>query len=161
MELEITIKEKLEKLLSEIRALRKRVSLFVVLQREDRDTWDLIIGGENLRTKENLDLIIKIIKKLFKKDEIVKLPRLILLNSSHPLLNSINRAFAVGGGVVKIENTRIDNVFIKNAYLFPVYSKSIDYTAQKEKHEVEEESVEIKDTKSSSTTQPIINKYQQ
>ena len=155
MELDITIIEKLKGLLSKITLLKKRISLFAIIQREDADTWDLVVGGENLRTKENLDLIIKITKKIFEKDEIIRFPRLILLNSNHPLLNSINRAFAVEGGAVKIENTRIDNIFLKNAYLF--YSKNLGYPTKKEKYEIEEKNVKLKDTTTSSTTQTSID----
>ncbi|NQU99611.1 MAG: hypothetical protein HQ538_02635 [Parcubacteria group bacterium] len=151
MELDITIIEKLKELLSKITLLKKRISLFAVIQREGVDTWDLVVGGDDLRTKENLDLIIKITKKIFEQDEIIRFPRLILLNSNHPLLDSINRAFAVEDGAVKIENTKIDNIFLKNAYL--LYSKNLGYPTKKEKYEVEEENVKIKDTASSSTTQ--------
>lgn len=155
MELDITIIEKLKGLLSEIISLKKRISLFAVIQREDADTWDLVVGGDNLRTKENLDLIIKISKKIFEQNEIVRFPRLILLNSNHPLLKSINRAFAVEGGAVKIENTRIDNIFLRNAYLF--YSKNLGYPIEKRESEVEEKNVRIKDTATGSTTQTSID----
>jgi len=155
MELDITIIEKLKGLLSEITLLKKRISLFAVIQREGADTWDLVVGGDNLRTKENLDLIIKITKKIFEQDEIIRFPRLILLNSNHSLLNSINRAFSVEGGAVKIENIRIDNIFLKNAYLF--YSKNLGYPTEKEKYEVEEKNVKVKDAANSSTTQTSID----
>jgi len=155
MELDITIIEKLKRLLSEIISLKRKISLFAVIQREDADTWDLVVGGDNLRTKENLDLIIKISKKIFEQNEIIGFPRLILLNSNHPLLSSINRAFAVEGEAVKIANIRIDNIFIRNAYLF--YSKNLGYPTEKEEYEIEEKNVKIKDTATGLTTQTSID----
>ncbi len=155
MELDITIIDKLKGLLSKIISLGKRISLFVVIQREDANTWDLMIGGDKLDTKENLDLITANINKIFEKNEIVLFSRLILLDSDHSFLNSINRAFAIEGGSVRIENTRIGNVFIKNSYLF--YSKSLAYTGQKAKQEIIEENVKVKDTSTSSTAQKDID----
>lgn len=155
MELDITIIDKLKGLLSKIISLRKKISLFAVIQQEDANTWDLVIGGDKLDTKENLDLIAANVNKIFEKNEIVLFSRLILLNSDHSFLNSINRAFVVKGGSVKIENTRIGNVLIKNAYLF--YSKSIDYAGQKGKQEIIGENVKVKDATSSTTTQKDID----
>ncbi|XOA43037.1 MAG: hypothetical protein ACKKMO_01015 [Candidatus Nealsonbacteria bacterium] len=155
MELDVTIIDKLKGLLSKIISLGKKISLFVVVQQEDSNTWDLVIGGNKLDTKGNLDLITANIKKIFEKNEIVLFSRLILLNSDHSFLNSINRAFAIENGSLKIENTRIDNVLIKNAYLF--YSKSIDYTGPERKQEVIEENVKVKDTTTSSTAQKNID----
>jgi len=149
MDLEITIIEKLRGLLSTILSLKKEISLFAVIKRKDTDTWDLVIGGNDLRTKENLRLIIRIMRKQFDKNEILKFPRLILLNSNHPFLDSINKAFSMEGGLAEIIDTKIYNVFIKNAYL--LYSKSIKSYKKKDKYEIGEKKSFSASTRTSSS----------
>lgn len=155
MNIDITIKEKLDSLLSKLRGLGKPISLFAVIQREDMETWDLLIGGENIRNKENLDLVARIIRQTFDESEIIKIPRLVLLDSDHPIIISINKAFSIEGGVTRIENIKINNFFIKNAYL--LYSKSIHRT-EKEEHYQEQKKQIVKKTLTSSASGNITRK---
>jgi len=121
MELSTIIITKLKELFGIILS-EQRISLFIVIQRGDANMWDIVIGGDCLRTKKNIDSILKIINRIFKKNEIILFSRLILLNLDNSFLNSINQTFSAEGGSIKIENTRINKILIKNAYLF--YSKS-------------------------------------
>jgi len=155
MELDITIIEKLETVLVKIRKLSMAISLFAFVQREDTSTWDLVIGGKDIETKDNFDLIAKIIRETLNKNEIVEVPRLVLLNSNHPFLVGINRAFDVEGKPAKLENIGIDKFFIQTAYLF--YSKNLGYPTKEKKYELEEKNVKIKDTETSLTTQTSID----
>jgi hypothetical protein len=114
------IKEKLKNILTEV-LKTKPLSLFVVIKREDANLWDLVMSGSNLDSQENLNEIIKIINKNLERNEVVLLSKLVLLNSSDPFVKNFNNAFSVDGGDMEILNAQINNVFIKQAFLF--YSK--------------------------------------
>jgi len=151
MDLDITIIDKLQGLLSNIISLKKKVSLFVVIRREDADTWDLVFGGDKIDTKINLDLITANMNRIFEKNEIVLFSRLTLLNSDHPFLDSINKTFTKGGGLMKIENTRIDNIFVKDAHL--IYNESIESIKRRDEDELKEKDVvKAEDAIASTTT---------
>lgn len=156
MGLDITIIEKLKALLSKVRGLGHEVSLFTVMQREDSDSWDLVFAGDNLRTKENLDTIVKLIKDIFEENEVPKFPRLILLNSDNIFAKSINKAFAMEGGSIRIKNSQVDDILIKDAYL--LYSKNISVPLKKVEYLHKGiRSVKIKNSTTSASGQVDIN----
>ncbi|KPJ54959.1 hypothetical protein AMJ47_02740 [Parcubacteria bacterium DG_72] len=120
MEIDKEIIAKLKNILDKMRE-EKNISLFIVILREDSNVWDLVIGGRNLDTKENLEWGVKIINKELDKDEVVLFSRLLLLNSDNPFVENINKSFRMPEGTVRIQNSKINNIAIKDAYLF--YSK--------------------------------------
>lgn len=155
MELDITILEKLKGLLSRVLGIENRVSLFVVIQRENLDTWDLVFAGNNIRTKENLDAILRQVRTIFEGDELLKFPRLILLDSDNNFVKGINRAFAIDGGTIRIKNSQIDDVFIKDAYL--LYSKKSVLESRKDQEIQPKEGVKIKSSVTSASGKVNIN----
>ena len=111
---------KLTTSLNEIRNV-KDISTFVIIKRDDTSVWDIVIGGPNLDTQENLIQIANIFKKFLEPNELRDFSRIVLLNSTDNFITNVRRAFSVENGDVKIQNTQINNIFIKDAYL--LYSK--------------------------------------
>ena len=121
MEIDKEIIAKLKNILDKMRE-KKDISLFIVVLREDSRVWDLVVGGKNLDKRENLEWGIKIINKELNKDELVLFSQLLLLDSDNLFVKNINKAFRMPEGTVRIQNSKINNIAIKDAYLF--YSKA-------------------------------------
>src|SRR3989344_3567990 len=115
------IRNKLKEIFREV-SITKRLSLFVTIQREDSNLWDLVMGGENLDSQENLIEIIDIINRILDRNEIVIFSKLVLLNSTDSFVRNFNTAFRTTNGDLEIQNSKINNISIKHAYLF--YSRS-------------------------------------
>lgn len=111
---------KLSNSLNEIRNV-KDISTFVIVKRDDTSLWDIIIGGSNLDTQENLVQIANIIKKHLIPNELRDVSRIVLLNSTDNFINNLRRTFSVEYGDMELQNAQINNIFIKHAYL--LYSK--------------------------------------
>ena len=107
---------KLSNSLNEIRNV-KDISTFVIVKRDDTSLWDIIIGGSNLDTQENLVQIANIIKKHLIPNELRDFSRIVLLNSTDNFINNLRRTFSVEHGDMELQNAQINNIFIKHAYL--------------------------------------------
>jgi len=121
MEIDKGIIAKLKNILDKMKE-EKNISLFIVVLRENSNVWDLVIGGKNLEKRENLEWGIKIINEEFSKDELVLFSRLLLFDADNLFVRSINKAFHMPEGTVRIQNSKINNIAIKDAHLF--YSKA-------------------------------------
>ena len=97
------------------------VSTFVIIKRDDVVLWDIVIGGTNLDTQENLVQIADIIKKYLLPNELREFSRIVLLNSTDNFISNLRRTFSVESGDMELKNAQINNIFIKHAYL--LYSK--------------------------------------
>ena len=82
------------------------------------------------------------------EEEILNFPRLVLLNSDNVFAKSINKAFATEGGDIRIKNSQINDIFIKDAYL--LYSKHI-VQPKKEEYLPKEQGIKIKNLKTSAS----------
>ncbi|HSR89265.1 MAG TPA: hypothetical protein VLK22_02580 [Candidatus Udaeobacter sp.] len=115
------ILKKLRSILDEI-LIPKKITLFVVIKRDDSDLWDLVIGGEQLDNQVNLSELAELINKRLDRNEIILFSRLVLLNSTDLFVKNFNQVFSMEtSGSMEIQNSQINNVFIKQAYL--LYSK--------------------------------------
>jgi len=98
----------------------EKLSLFVVIKRVDVHLWDFVFAGEKLDTPDNLKIIADIIRKELDKNEMIHVSRVVLLNSTDPFAKNFNSTFSVGdkNGCVTINDSQINNIRIKEAYLF-------------------------------------------
>jgi len=103
------IRNKLKEIFREV-SITKRLSLFVTIQREDSNLWDLVMGGENLDSQENLIEIIDIINRILDRNEIVIFSKLVLLNSTDSFVRNFNTAFRTTNGDLEIQNSKINNM---------------------------------------------------
>ncbi len=118
--MEREIINKLSICLNEIRNV-KDISTFVIIKREDTTLWDIVIGGPNLDSQENLVQIVNILKKTLIPSELRDFSRIVLLNSTDNFISNLRKTFSVENGSMELQNAQINNIFIKHAYL--LYSK--------------------------------------
>ena len=74
--------EKLKKLCAKIAEAKGPLALFAVAQRDDVDTWDIIVSGQNINDKDNGELVnlIKLVREVFPNGDITIFSRLVMLN---------------------------------------------------------------------------------
>jgi len=111
---------KLSDALNEIRNT-KNISTFIIIKRDDSELWDIVIGGPNLDNQENLVQVATILRKILSPNELRDFSRIVLLNSSDAFISNLKTAFSVEHGDMELQNSQINNIFIKQAYL--LYSK--------------------------------------
>jgi len=97
------------------------VSLMVALKPDDSNLWDLVLGGQELDNQDYLKKFIALLNKILVKEDLIQFSRMVLINSDASFTTNFTGAFQVEGSDVELKNTRIDNVFIKEAHIF--YSK--------------------------------------
>ncbi len=110
--------KKLNKVLESI--LKERdVVLFAVIKREDAELWDIVISGNQLDNQENLRWIIGLINNVLEKNEMTAFSRLLLLNTDEDFVKNLTKTFGftTKDGRMELKNVRINNIFIKHAYL--------------------------------------------
>lgn len=114
--------EKLKKVLEKILEENKDIIFFALIRKPDMSTWDLVISGKNLNeTAEDVTPIVKLINKTFDKNEITIFSRLVILNSESLFIKNIIKSFHIGDrSVLRIVNSKINNILIEEAYLFGV-----------------------------------------
>jgi len=112
--------EKLKIVRKEVLDKFGKLLLFVVIKRADANLWDLVFAGDKLDQSDNLKTIADIVRKELDKNEMVSISKLVLLNSNDPFAEDFNSTFSVGdgNGWMTIVNGQINNVHIKEAYLF-------------------------------------------
>jgi hypothetical protein len=118
--MEPNILEKLKIVRAKVLEKFEKLSLFVVIKRVDVHLWDFVFAGEKLDTPDNLKIIADIIRKELDKNEMIHVSRVVLLNSTDPFAKNFNSTFSVGdkNGCVTINDSQINNIRIKEAYLF-------------------------------------------
>jgi hypothetical protein len=118
--MEKEIINKLSLSLNEIRNA-KDISTFVIIKRADDALWDIVVGGLNLDTQENLIQIANLFKKNLKPSELKEFSRIVLLNNTDAFIKGLKNTFLVENGNIELQNAQINNIFINHAYL--LYSK--------------------------------------
>jgi len=118
--MEPNILEKLKTVRSKVIEKFDRLSLFVVIKRVDVNLWDFVFASEKLDNPENLKVIADIISKELDRNEIISISRVVLLDSTDPFAKNFNSTFNVGdgNGYMTISDSQINNIRIKEAYLF-------------------------------------------
>lgn len=115
------IEKKLNQILNAILEVGIDISFFAIIRTGDADRWDLVIGGKNIENQKDFLAILKIVKNMLDRNEIVFISRLALVNSDRPFIKNINQAFNIGGGaMITIRDSRINDIFIKEAKIFSV-----------------------------------------
>ncbi len=118
--MEKEIINKLSSSLSEIRNT-KDISTFIIVKRDDNALWDVVIGGSNLDTQEDLSQIANVFRKNLNPNELRDLSRIVLLDSKDDFIKNIKSTFSIEHGSMELQNAQINNILIKHAYL--LYSK--------------------------------------
>jgi hypothetical protein len=93
------------------------VSIFVVIKRSEATLWDIVIGGKNLDTQENLIQIADVLKKNMQPNEMRIFSRTVLLNSTESFVVNLRQAFSIERGAMELRDTQINNIYIKHAFL--------------------------------------------
>lgn len=112
--------EKLKKVREEVLKKFEELSLFVVIRRIDANLWDFVFAGEKMDQPTNLKPLVEMINKELNDNEIINISRLVLLNSDDLFAKNFNSTFNVDNknGYLTIKDSQINNVGIKEAYLF-------------------------------------------
>ena len=118
--MESNILEKLKLVRSKALEKFEKLSLFVVIKRVDVNLWDFVFAGEKLDNPDNLKTVADIVRKELDKNEIINISRIVLLDSTDPFVKDFNSTFTVGdgNGCMTINDSQINNIRIKEAYLF-------------------------------------------
>jgi hypothetical protein len=118
--METSTLEKLKNVRKEVLNKFEGLLLFVVIKRADANLWDFVFAGDKLDQSDNLKVIADIILKELDKNELVSVSRVVLLNSDDPFARNFNSTFSVGdgNGWMTIIDGQINNIRIKEAYLF-------------------------------------------
>lgn len=118
--MDINTLEKIKIIRENVIKIFETLSLFVVIKKTEVNQWDFVFAGNNLDDSKNLKVIAEIINKELNENEIINVARLVLLNSEDPFAKNFNSTFKVGSdnGYLTINDGQINNISIKEAYLF-------------------------------------------
>ncbi len=116
-------KEIINKLSNSLNEIRNTfsISVFLIIKRSDDALWDIVIGGVNLDSQDNLTQIANIFKKSLLPNDLRNFSRIVLLNSTDNFVKNIRLAFSIENSDMELVNAQINDIFIKHAYL--LYSK--------------------------------------
>jgi hypothetical protein len=107
----------LERLIS---AEKGNFRLFALFLREDApNKWDLVVAAPWMDSNQGaaLRLIDSKLQKSFAVGEILKLSKIVIIESGSPLLSSLNRAIRVLHGCVEVKDSDFFGLEIKHAYI--------------------------------------------
>lgn len=94
--------------------------LFALFLREDApDLWDLLITANWVEKNkaESLKYISVHLNKYLKPDELIKLSRILPIDSNNPGLKAIHKAIQIEHGNAEIKDSNFFGLQIKHAYL--------------------------------------------
>jgi hypothetical protein len=94
--------------------------LFALFLREDApDLWDLLIAANWVEKDkaESLKYISAHLNKYLKPEELIKLSRILAIDSNNPGLEAIHRAIHIEHGDAEIKDSNFFGLQIKHAYL--------------------------------------------
>jgi hypothetical protein len=95
-------------------------NLFVLFEREDiKDRWDILISMPFSEEMKN-EIITKIHSELLKvlpNEAVIKLSRIVMFETSNPIVESFNMLAKVKHGNVEIKDSLVSNIRIKQALL--------------------------------------------
>jgi len=108
---------KIERSLSEKKGA---FNLFALFLREDApDKWDLLIAAPWLERNrpDALRYIAQALQKSLRKDELLKLSRIVIIDQENPALDALQSAIHVEHGDTEIQNSNFFGLQIRHAYL--------------------------------------------
>lgn len=116
-------KEIINKLINSLNEIRNifDISVFLIIKRGDEALWDIVMGGTNLDSQDNLNQIANVFKKKLLPNDLRNFSRIVLLNSTDSFVKNIRQLFVTENSDIEIIDTQINDIFIKRAYL--LYSK--------------------------------------
>jgi hypothetical protein len=94
--------------------------LFALFLREDApDLWDLLIAAKWVEENKanSLKYLSSQLTKHLKQDELIKLSRILIIESNNPGLKAIHRAIQIEHGKAEIRGSNFFGLQIKHAYL--------------------------------------------
>jgi len=94
--------------------------LFALFLREDApDKWDLLVAASwiNKDKVAALKYVASKVQTCLKRDELVKLSRIVIIDDDNPALGAIQRTVHIEHGVVEIKNSSFFGLNIRHAYL--------------------------------------------
>jgi len=95
-------------------------TLFALFLREEaEDKWDLVLSANWFEDdkKKTLDYIVKQIKNELEPQDMVEISRIILLEPSHPLVQTVNSVIRTEHGKAEFVDCRFSNIFVKHAFI--------------------------------------------
>jgi hypothetical protein len=117
------MKELIGKLVQEeIRMSREKGTfhLFALFLREDApDKWDLVVAAPWIdKNKESaLKYIAKSIQNSLKKDELLKISRIVMIDEGNPALSALQRAVHTEHSFTQIQDSNFFGLQIKHAFV--------------------------------------------
>jgi len=128
---EETMVEKFIDLKNKILEEKKSLNLFALVQREDRENWDIVISSSSSLNKEKefLSYIVKLLQSALTDKELEGISRVVLLKPDDPFVKNINSSINVTGGSTTVENTSFNGMLIRKMYL--LYSSRDSTTKDK------------------------------
>jgi hypothetical protein len=112
--------DKLVKIEKDISADKGPFLLFALFLREDApDLWDLLIAANWVEKNkaESLKYISTHLSKSLKPDELIKLSRILLIDSNNPGLKAIHKTIHIEHGNAEIKDSNFFGLQIKHAHL--------------------------------------------
>jgi len=95
-------------------------ALFAFFLREDAvDNWDLLVAAPWIETdkKTALSYIAEQIQLLFKPEELTQLSRVVLIDSTNPVLDVINRTIKIEHSVTDVQDSHFFGIQTKRAFI--------------------------------------------
>ena len=94
--------------------------LFALFLREDaQDLWDLLIAADWVEENkaESLKYLSTHLSKYLKPDELIRLSRILPIDSNNPGLKAIHKAIQIEHGNAEIKDSNFFGLQIRDAYL--------------------------------------------
>jgi len=119
------VAEKLREIEVEVSAEKGSFNLFALIERDDSlGKWDIVISAEWIGDKEKalINTIASKIRNYLSEVEQIMLSRIVVLPSTDPFVNNLNK-IGIEHGTIKLSNNSFNGIFIKEAYLITSKSK--------------------------------------
>jgi hypothetical protein len=94
-------------------------ALFAIFARTDiENNWDVVVSAKWMNSeREALDIVAKALTDTLKKDEMLKIARIVYLPQKELFVTLINKLFTVQHNPVRIENCELGGLQIKEGYI--------------------------------------------
>lgn len=97
-------------------------NLFALFKSEiDTLNWDLVISAEWLNkgsNKKDIEIIVTFLKNKLNPFDLHKISRIITVKSNEPFVKNIVSAMKIEHSIIKIENSNLNGVLIKEGVIF-------------------------------------------
>lgn len=110
---------------------KKSLNLFALVQREDRDNWDIVISSKSFLNKEKefLSYFVKLLQDALTDKELEMISRVVLLKPEDSFVRNINSSINITEGSTTVENSSFNGMLIKKMNL--LYSSRNSTTKSK------------------------------